>query len=742
MQAVDVGARFWLFAATAIQIVTIAGVVFNGVYFGLRFVNLAAQGFTIKETTSTSTTTNYVIGCTNASISTSPVFFQNGDTLEIAYTCAAIQDRQCVTNVCASNRQCLEVLSPGAECALDTSCRNSFGQGWACNTMNCSCYLAMDPNMTIACQSDIDCLQFEPPLGACVETYCDMTHTCNLRLIPGANCSSSDECVADFGPGYRCDLDTCGCVFQPPCDVDEDCPVVTDRACVEFVCTDGRCTEQTIPPGVCSLDEQCVAALGDFFRCDTDTCTCVAVPECTADNNCPIISDRACVVMVCNGDMRCEERLAMGASCSMDEQCAEANGFGSACNITSCECYTLPQCDMDSQCPVPENTCLSFACVGGICEEELAVGATCASDEQCVQMNGAGSACNRTACECYALPICDTDSDCPVLLNTCSSFSCIGGVCEEELAMGATCTGNEDCSPGFYCNTTTCSCVDPCDGIVCDPQGCNVRECVSGECVVTSAPIYSGCCLNQSDCTYGNFQCATFDCIFASGPGEPGVCWGTVQKGQCLTSADCLGNNTCENCGCQNPQTGELPECFEDEDCAPGTACQIAECTVAWTCAYRQVPGCCLDDGDCTGDHTCVNNTCTCATCSTVTDQFLNYTLAVSGGGCSASYSLFFTRISNIVTMQVFGGSCNGGSAGSGRQGTVTGNPDFIIAATPAGAQDYPWQVANGGTNTIGIMRLTRSGTSMAISWFASSAFGTFGTVASVNNAAVTYRAD
>lgn len=436
--------------------------IFGAIAFGM-FYSLPVLSFFVPDASKAGNTVDYVIGCSNSTPPGAPSVVDIGDTLIISYGCPVITGRECVAMTCLSNGMCEEDLIAGAQCSQDVECYDMFGPKYVCNIANCSCVL------TPSCTLDGDCMVFDPPLDQCLEVVCQ-SGVCTQRLAPLANCSQDEQCVQTFGDGFQCDLDICECVPTPWCVENVDCLTLSPPLdkCVEVVCVAGFCVEQLAGMANCSASAQCVETFGDGYQCDLATCTCVTVPSCVNDEDCPV-PITACTEFVCNSGI-CEEQLAPGANCSSNWDCISASASGYTCDLDTCGCVAGPECATDQDCPTPINTCTEYVCNAGVCEQELIGGASCYSTEQCQQDIDTGFYCNITSCDCeiFVAPNttlgCNFDLDCPLLLNNCSEFTCVDNRCEETLKMGSNCSSDEVCrqefGDGYGCDFDTCGCIE------------------------------------------------------------------------------------------------------------------------------------------------------------------------------------------------------------------------------------------------------------------------------------------
>lgn len=251
------------------------------------------------------------------------------------------------------------------------------------------------------------------------------------------------------------------------------CPL-TKNSCDIYLCGgNGTCSLNLTTGALCSTDSECFTEMGTGYRCDNTTCTCVRNMGCVTIEDCPVL-DNPCATMICSDDGICVEELNMGATCSSSDQCFTLNNNSLYhCDLGSCDCIfqnpIMPNesCETVANCPVPSNQCLSYACVNETCQETLADGAGCANSNFCHDSFGNEYSCSLATCQCEIFPMvtgisCTTELGCPTLLNLCSSYVCVEGVCEEELNDGANCSADSQCETqsggSLFCNLATCSC--------------------------------------------------------------------------------------------------------------------------------------------------------------------------------------------------------------------------------------------------------------------------------------------
>lgn len=218
--------------------------------------------------------------------------------------------------------------------------------------------------------------------------------------------------------------------------------------------------------------------------------------------------------------------------------------------------------------------------------------------------------------------------------SLCADAGCTGDqVCDPTTGAclePAMCDGDDDCLPGRICDAPTCvpgcesdeECVGTGQGDYCNPEG----RCVP--------------CYLDEQCP-GNQLCN----VMANACEEPEIC---QSSRDCVGARECVGG-ACEdpfNCaqdGCPEGRECQAGECILiDDGCATNAECPFGEvcvdeicgrCTADEQCPGNQICGdgadgntcveplACVDDDDCVGLRTCVDNICV-ASCDGIEDAF------------------------------------------------------------------------------------------------------------------------
>lgn len=251
----------------------------------------------------------------------------------------------------------------------------------------------------------------------------------------------------------------------------------TKNKCEKHGCNGNNQCEKILTIGECSENTECFNAYGPDYICDIDICGCVKKRQCLIDSDCEDLN-QPCSFFSCNSSGICAQTLKPGATCFSSDQCFELMDDSDwRCNQTSCACeYFSPfssntNCIDEFNCPDNSNPCSFYDCVNGSCDETLIPSAECAYTDECIILNNNSfSVCSWSTCVCEFSPTteinqtCIVDGDCQDPLNNCTTFACVSGFCEEELAMGSSCYSNSDCAlqnngTDYYCESSNCSCI-------------------------------------------------------------------------------------------------------------------------------------------------------------------------------------------------------------------------------------------------------------------------------------------
>ncbi|MBM4320790.1 MAG: hypothetical protein FJ125_12770, partial [Deltaproteobacteria bacterium] len=244
------------------------------------------------------------------------------------------------------------------------------------------------------------------------------------------------------------------------------------------------------------------------------------------------------------------------------------------------------QCAADEYCNGATGECVKKE-GGNLCADKQ-----CAADEycdgatgQCVKKGGGGGG------ECD--PPCGDGQVCDAETLTCIDL--VEDLCQDV-----------DCPAGKVCDGATGQCVDKAVDLCAEVQ-CPRGQCDpgSGTCVNPRSCAAEGQCLEGYFCFVmgGQGDCVVDRCVGVACP-RGGVCdrltGSCVDASPCESDEQCVGPNVvCEDGLC-------LPNCtVRPFPCPEGTVCD-SERGICWQDLGRA----CAADGDCIGDHVCVENVC------------------------------------------------------------------------------------------------------------------------------------
>ncbi len=363
--------------------------------------------------------------------------------------------------------------------------------------------------------------------------------------------------------------------------------------------------------GLHAIDRPMVDACRDTLRASYDAC--LAPP--------PLEDLYACVHMM-------RSSLPLGEFCTTGGLCADGAGF---CRAGQ-RCAAIPSTDgahCASRCGE------ALACVSGQCRAPLAEGETCGDDEDCAAPHrciggvcgvpgGAGAACSADE-RCALGHECDGGTCRPIADLSCDRASGVCGAglecvalrdsrCFPRRPVGATCSGDEFCTPDAFCDFSLfvpvcaaklardqrCSSGSGCqDGLVCDflpdrgdsfctdpaPLGasCDGRTCAAGTvCIgLVCSPIpdigehCEGECLPGGYCDWLSNTCA-----YAGNEGE--LCDDGSSSRECVPGTYCSydgsGLGTCRRVPVDGERCEDAGFCVEPAVCAYFDGPMILEC--------------------------------------------------------------------------------------------------------------------------------------------------------------------
>ncbi|KAM3722610.1 Prion-like-(Q/N-rich) domain-bearing protein [Dirofilaria immitis] len=514
--------------------------------------------------------------------------------------------RQCEKNQVLVNKQCLNIVVVGEECQVDAQCTG----GANCLNRHCSC-----PPGTI--QNEQICIQKN-----CSKDAVLINGTCLSRVIPGELCVDSAQCL----DGSQCSTMTNVCIclegmnniggycrklsYTDPCDS------------ISMVYANNSCMWIAELGDQCIYDLQC---LGGSI-CTDGYCNC---PETTVN-----ISGYCTGPMLCNRDEvylnnRCFKRVSLNESCLISQQCP-----GTAiCNyMARCACPT-GMIIINERCQSYEiNYCNDVeVMINGQCVERRIPGATCFTNEQCLDE----SSCINEYCKCshgtellsgYCIRRNGTEK--------CDTYQIyVNGQCLNLAIPGEGCVDNLQCIASSTCRGGKCVCLS---GYIEVQKYCirdfrPSRRCNSNQILINAhcyefAKIGENCvdtavCLGGSIC-YNNYCTCPKNTIVQNGHCRKeqycredqiridGQCYQQINIGRyCQFTEQCASISTCQNgiCICPPNTVPQNNICVPSGLCPTGQIYIVESC---WDIAYIGQE--CRFSQQCQGYSICIDNLCRC----------------------------------------------------------------------------------------------------------------------------------
>ena len=395
--------------------------------------------------------------------------------------------------------------------------------------------------------NDADC----DDLNNCTIDKCN-SNFCEYLLVN--SCAHSSDCTGNGVCGSNC---TCMEFIKPECTINIECDDL--NPCTDDSCFNGICRHEPVLR-CCVIDSDCE----DFNsctlnKCNNNTCEHPLINECAHSNDCP---DNT----VCGSFCNCTEFLT--PECELNSECNDSDSCTEdLCIRNICNNERIPRCCIEDNDCLDFNDCTIDNCINGLCRNEQ-IPSCCRFDETCDDFNdctvdscGEEGLCNFTLirecahssdcpgngvcgsnCTCmeFIKPQCAVDSNCEDF-NSCTSDTCVGGICKNEVEEG-TCNQDHLCDSNEFCNTTTCLCELSCNQSQCNTFPCEVHTCIDGECVFLHKDV--DCCTSNADCDDGN-ACAPKFCNLITGQCMP------MSSIGCRFDSDCISGQVCDsNCTC------------------------------------------------------------------------------------------------------------------------------------------------------------------------------------------------
>ena len=483
-----------------------------------------------------------------------------------------------------------------------------------------------DPGCADTCVDDRDC---DP------EAHCEEGR-CAGDLPDGRPCQEDSDCASDHcANGFCCAAGDC-CARPADCPPDYSAaPACTqpgacqgvrvDAACDrDFRCSsvtlqdDSSCTPQTLSDG-CGFYADVFCSGADVQQEPPCPLACEHDGQCDAGAHC---------------DTVCQPDLPSGRVCDEDSDCASghcANGF--CCAAGDC-CAGPADCPLDY---TVTPTCLDPGTCQGQRQDPTCVEAICSTGAPVDDDRGCVAGLLADECGLYPEVRCSGDAAqvAPACADLCASDDdcdreahCHQGRCRGDLADGAECGEDSDCSSG-HCGNGFCCAGGDCCAVAddcpedyslaprCDrPSACQGSRidarCDAAEhrCRSLTLDDDSGCHARTLSDGCGYF--ADRFCTGARHQDDPPC------PGDCVADADCDPGAHCDDT-CQ-PDSPDGRACDEDSDCisrhcANGFCCAAGDCcAVAANCPPQYAaPAACDDPQTCQGrrlDALCLDSVC------------------------------------------------------------------------------------------------------------------------------------
>jgi hypothetical protein len=531
--------------------------------------------------------------CPAASTSNCAPFKCNAAGTDCATTCLVNTD--CTTGYRCSGGSCVSTGAAGASCSVPSDCSSGLScvngacctssscpTGYSCNVTGAagSCKLPLGT----ACTSDATCGSGHCVDGVCCNGLCNgQCEQCNGAGTAGqctpvaygqqpsgarTKCGGTGACQASCDGTNRT---ACG-AYPPPttvcaaascasstatatsyCDGLGSCSTGSTSPCAPFVCGTTAClasctSDANCQPGyfcstmtgTCSSTGALGTACGKASQCSSGFCVdgvCCATGSCGAGLTC-----------AASGSGTCAKPL--GATCASNTECGSAHCADGVCCNTGCTglCESCNQTGAAGSCtPIPSGSAPATghgSCTGtGVCA------ATCngTTRTSCGATPGTSTACGAPSCTGASLvgtSYCDGVGTC----TAPGAATCGGYKCASSSACGNSCTVSADCATGYACKAGMCVTTGGLGTTCTDPT-----QCMSGNCVPSSAPGVSVCC-SASSCGAGSYCADT----------TAGTAAGSCVKGagsSCASSAECGSGFCTDGVCCESVCNGQCEAC-------------------------------------------------------------------------------------------------------------------------------------------------------------------------------------
>jgi regulation of enolase protein 1 (concanavalin A-like superfamily) len=516
------------------------------------------------------------------------------------------------------------------------------------------------------------------PTEACTVATCKADGKCGIALATdGTPCDDGDACTTDTcqtggcvgaaitcNDGNSCTTDGCdpatGCKVTPhkgSCDDGSVCTVgdtCTDGACVSGAaktCDDGEpCTDDS-----CDVTGGCVSVPNSITCTDGDACTTgdfCHVGFCAPGTPTSCDDGEGCTIDSCNTVTGCAH-LPSSAACDDGNACTS----GDACSLGVCASGSAISCNDNNVCT--DDSCDPTSGCGHVANT-----AKCDDGNKCTT----GEACANKTCGGGVSTSCDDGKG-------CTTDFCDAKTGCYHLAANGTCSDNDPCTAGDYCQAGNCAAGSSyvCDdGIACTTDSCDG----AGGCTYS----YSDALCNDSNpCTTDSCQtgigCKHFAAAGPCEDGNPCTTGDTCGAGTCQggTVKTCDDGNPCTTDSC-DPVDGACKGVAGNNGtvCDDKNACTVSDVCGSGTCAGTAKT--CSDGNVCTDDGC---NTTTGCTFTANTAGCPNANACTTASACNGSGSCVATATMNCDDNNVCtADACNTGNGTCSHTGLNSGACD------------------------------------------------------------------
>ena len=361
-----------------------------------------------------------------------------------------------------------DIPDVGADVPIDCTTGQACPEGQVCDPLGGVCVDCLEDEhcvfgvchpeeqVCVQCVADDDCVTgfCHPKLALCVQCY--TVEHCTIGVCDADN-SQCVGCLEDGDcPGGFCNPDTLGCVG---CGSHKDCD--DGKPCTEDTCTEGECDYGNVDDGLfcedgddCTVDDACVAgkcAPGDLDPtcCEAIVCPSLTTPTDTDGDGCV----DTCDPLTCKDNDPCPK----GSYCQREPGECQSLGW-CAKKPSGCDKKLEPVCGCDGKSHA--NPCMAAA-----------AGISIAAYEACDASCGGGSPAT-----CGESSFCDPEPG--QCTQEFPKGTCVKKpvVCEDDQGPVCACNGDSfesDCErlQAGVAKDHDGPCGEPCDAVVCPPDG-------------------------------------------------------------------------------------------------------------------------------------------------------------------------------------------------------------------------------------------------------------------------------